>query len=208
MDANGPQAGLVTWAATYHAWGAVREEYDPHGIGQDIRFQGQQLDAETELHYNRFRYYDPRASQYVTQDPVGLNGGLNYYAYATGNPIKYVDPTGQFAMLLPLIPAITGTDLLIGAGLGGALIGLDKIFNRPGKTPNTGEPALVMSILVVAKSENTEVMASQNTISIGIMTMDKAALMGITGMGTSVTMAGLSRHGLMAELRGKIHEFY
>nr|WP_264080797.1 RHS repeat-associated core domain-containing protein [Paracidovorax avenae] len=140
VDANGPQAGLVTWAATYHAWGAVREEYDPHGIGQPIRFQGQQLDVETGLHYNRFRYYDPRASQYVTQDPVGLNGGLNYYAYATGNPIKYVDPTGQFAMLLPLIPAITGTDLLIGAGLGGALIGLDKIFNRPGKTPNTGEP--------------------------------------------------------------------
>ncbi|WP_082360354.1 RHS repeat-associated core domain-containing protein [Paracidovorax avenae] len=140
VDANGSQAGLVTWAATYHAWGAVREEYDPHGIGQPLRFQGQQLDPETGLHYNRFRYYDPRVSQYVTQDPAGLNGGLNYYAYADGNPIKYVDPTGQFAMLLPLIPAITGTDLLVGAGLGGALIALDKIFNRPGKTPNTGEP--------------------------------------------------------------------
>ncbi|SDP92540.1 DUF6531 domain-containing protein [Paracidovorax cattleyae] len=51
VDANGPQAGLVTWAATYHAWGAVREEYDPHGVGQPIRFQGQQLDAETGLHW-------------------------------------------------------------------------------------------------------------------------------------------------------------
>ncbi|AVS66238.1 sugar-binding protein [Paracidovorax avenae] len=81
VDANGPQAGLVTWAATYHAWGAVREEYDPHGIGQDIRFQGQQFDAETGLHYNRFRYYDPMLGQYVTQDPIGLYGGINKFLY-------------------------------------------------------------------------------------------------------------------------------
>ncbi|WP_244875488.1 DUF6531 domain-containing protein [Paracidovorax avenae] len=66
VDANGPRAGLVTWAATYHAWGALREAYDPYGIGQDIRFQGQQFDAETGLHYNRFRYYDPMREPLTT----------------------------------------------------------------------------------------------------------------------------------------------
>ncbi|WP_225977177.1 RHS repeat-associated core domain-containing protein [Paracidovorax avenae] len=94
VDANGPQAGLVTWAATYHAWGAVREEYDPHGIGQDIRFQGQQFDAETGLHYNRFRYYDPMLGQYVTQDPIGLSGGLAAYCYASNKPLRFIDPLG------------------------------------------------------------------------------------------------------------------
>ncbi len=94
MDANGPQAGLVTWAATYHAWGAVREEYDPHGINQPIRFQGQQLDAETGLHYNRFRYYDPILGQYVTQDPIGLVGGSHSYAYVGNDPLNWVDPRG------------------------------------------------------------------------------------------------------------------
>ncbi|MGY8590014.1 RHS domain-containing protein, partial [Paracidovorax citrulli] len=98
VDANGPQAGLVTWAATYHAWGAVREEYDPHGIGQDIRFQGQQLDVETGLHYNRFRYYDPLLGQYVTQDPIGLLGGLNKFTYP-GNPISWIDPLGLSGIL-------------------------------------------------------------------------------------------------------------
>ncbi len=94
VDANGPQAGLVTWAATYHAWGAVREEYDPHGINQPIRFQGQQLDAETGLHYNRFRYYDPILGQYVTQDPIGLVGGSHSYAYVGNDPLNWVDPRG------------------------------------------------------------------------------------------------------------------
>ncbi|WP_029413739.1 phosphocholine-specific phospholipase C [Paracidovorax oryzae] len=94
VDANGPQAGLVTWAATYHAWGAVREEYDPHGIGQDIRFQGQQFDAETGLHYNRFRHYDPLLGQYVTQDPIGLMGGSHSYAYVGNDPLNWVDPRG------------------------------------------------------------------------------------------------------------------
>ncbi|SDP93599.1 RHS repeat-associated core domain-containing protein, partial [Paracidovorax cattleyae] len=93
VDANGPQAGLVTWAATFHAWGALREEYDPHGIGQDIRFQGQQFDAETGLHYNRFRYYDPMLGQYVTQDPIGLAGGVNKLIYPT-NPTSSKDPLG------------------------------------------------------------------------------------------------------------------
>ncbi len=87
------RAGLVTWAATYHAWGALREEYDPHGVCQDIRFQGQQFDAETGLHYNRFRYYDPMLGQYVTQDPMGLAGGMNKLIYPT-NPTSGKDPLG------------------------------------------------------------------------------------------------------------------
>ncbi|AVT21540.1 sugar-binding protein [Paracidovorax avenae] len=93
VDANGSRAGLVTWAATYHAWGAVRDEYDPHGVGQPIRFQGQQFDAETGLHYNRFRYYDPKVGQYVTQDPIGLKGGVNKFIYPV-DPNSKVDPLG------------------------------------------------------------------------------------------------------------------
>ncbi|MDA8443447.1 RHS repeat-associated core domain-containing protein, partial [Paracidovorax valerianellae] len=56
-------------------------------------FQGQQLDAETGLHYNRFRYYDPTIGQYVTQDPIGLNGGVNKSSYPI-NPMNWVDPLG------------------------------------------------------------------------------------------------------------------
>ncbi|MEN4913259.1 RHS repeat-associated core domain-containing protein, partial [Erwinia amylovora] len=50
-------------------------------------------DSETGLHYNLFRYYEPDVGRFTTQDPVGLAGGLNLYAYAP-NPLGYIDPLG------------------------------------------------------------------------------------------------------------------
>ena len=60
---------------------------------QPLRFQGQYYDAETGLHYNRFRYYDPDIGRFTSQDPIGLLGGDNLYAYAP-NPMAWVDPLG------------------------------------------------------------------------------------------------------------------
>ncbi|KQO13720.1 hypothetical protein ASF11_15755 [Acidovorax sp. Leaf76] len=93
VNANGKEAGQVSWAARYGAWGEIEQEYNPHRIHQPIRLQGQQLDRETGLHYNRFRYYDPSVGQYVTQDPIGLAGGLNFYDYPA-NPTLGTDPLG------------------------------------------------------------------------------------------------------------------
>ncbi|MEE5154844.1 RHS repeat-associated core domain-containing protein, partial [Pseudomonas alliivorans] len=47
----------------------------------------------TGLHYNTFRYYDPEVGRFITQDPIGLNGGLNLYRYAP-NPNVWIDPWG------------------------------------------------------------------------------------------------------------------
>jgi RHS repeat-associated protein len=49
----------------------------PPLIEQPFRFQGQQFDEETGLHYNRFRYYDPVVGRFASQDPIGLVGSTN-----------------------------------------------------------------------------------------------------------------------------------
>ncbi|MFJ4344801.1 RHS repeat-associated core domain-containing protein [Pseudomonas sp. NPDC089401] len=88
--------GNIAWAAQYKAWGDVREECSEgrqKGIKNSIRFQGQYEDYETGLHYNRYRYYDPRAGRFIGLDPISYSGGLNLYAYAN-NPIEWVDPLG------------------------------------------------------------------------------------------------------------------
>lgn len=57
------------------------------------RLAGQYLDDETGLHYNRFRYYDPDAGQYISRDPLGLRAGLRVYAYVE-DPEVESDPLG------------------------------------------------------------------------------------------------------------------
>jgi len=87
--------GEIVWAAKYNAYGKVTRL--THGAGeqleQPLRFQGQYFDAESGLHYNRHRYYDPEIGRYLTPDPIKLAGGLNQYQY-TPNPTGWVDPLG------------------------------------------------------------------------------------------------------------------
>jgi RHS repeat-associated protein len=58
------------------------------------RFPGQYYDAESGLHYNHHRTYDPSLGRYVQPDPIGLAGGKNPFNYANQNPLNAVDPDG------------------------------------------------------------------------------------------------------------------
>jgi RHS repeat-associated protein len=87
--------GEVDWSVELDAWGNVIKEHNPKGFQQPIRFQGQHYDQESGLHYNRYRYYDPKVGRYINQDPIGLDGGANIYGYVGGNPLSYTDPLGD-----------------------------------------------------------------------------------------------------------------
>jgi RHS repeat-associated protein len=74
----------------------ANEDPDANSVAFDlpIRLPGQRYDAETALHYNYFRDYDPGLGRYGESDPIGLEGGLNTYAYGGGSALSNVDPDG------------------------------------------------------------------------------------------------------------------
>jgi RHS repeat-associated protein len=49
------------------------------------------------LLYMRVRYYNPYICRFINPDPIGFSGGLNWYAFADGNPVNYLDPFGLCA---------------------------------------------------------------------------------------------------------------
>src|SRR5690606_16688397 len=84
--------GHLVWSAEISVFGELR-----HLIGDKefcpFRFPGQYEDSETGLFYNRFRYCDPIAGQYISQDPIRLSGGMAFYAYVK-DPLTWTDPLG------------------------------------------------------------------------------------------------------------------
>jgi RHS repeat-associated protein len=85
-------SGEIMWSAKYRAYGNLAT-LDIAEIDNPLRFQGQYFDAETGLHYNRHRYYNPSTGRFLTPDPIKLAGGLNNYQYVP-NPTGWVDPLG------------------------------------------------------------------------------------------------------------------
>lgn len=75
--------------------------YSPYGEtvalgpdgGNSLQYTGRENDG-TGLYYYRARYYDPVLKRFISEDPIGLAGGENFYGYVGGNPISFTDPFG------------------------------------------------------------------------------------------------------------------
>jgi RHS repeat-associated protein len=80
---------------TYTPWGQLESEsqqIDP--AVNRLRWKGLPYDPETGLYYMRARYYDPMARRFISEDPIGLEGGINQYTFGAGDPINRSDPSG------------------------------------------------------------------------------------------------------------------
>jgi RHS repeat-associated protein len=153
----------VVWRWDSDAFGSTAPNEDPDGDGIkttiNLRFPGQYFDAESGLHYNWHRYYDPQVGRYTQPDPIGAAGGMNSYAYVGGNPLGFSDPKG----LMPAIPAAIALcaanmplcaataaatcwayepcrKSLIDGGKAICKTADNLIFNRPKNPPDVGPP--------------------------------------------------------------------
>ena len=86
------QQGHVWWAANHSLDGGAKTLHHAE-VNNPIRLQGQYADADTQLSYNRYRYFDAHLGHFVSQDPMRLIAGSHVYAYAP-NPFGWVDPLG------------------------------------------------------------------------------------------------------------------
>ena len=139
----------VVWAWDSTAFGVAPPSVET--VVFNLRFPGQYYDPITKQHYNLNRYYNPEIGRYMEADPIGLEGGLNPYAYAGSNPVMNVDPSGLshfnfgdlslprdvsaafFAPAIPSLPAWGGAALNFIGGLG--LAAWDAIAPKPTDSP-------------------------------------------------------------------------
>lgn len=109
------------------------------------KFTGKEQDEDTGLYYYGARYYDASIGRFTSLDPWGGDMGdpqsFNKYSYTLNNPLKYIDPTGKFAIALPYIaPAVWGYLAGATAATAGVVV-TSKIVQHETQNSNNYNPA-------------------------------------------------------------------
>lgn len=83
-------SGDLTSALSYDSFGNVTSG----SASTRYTYTGREVDSETGLSYYRARWYDSQAGRFISEDPIGFAGGLNWYSYVDNNPVAAGDPWG------------------------------------------------------------------------------------------------------------------
>jgi RHS repeat-associated protein len=93
-------SGSIVESYVYDAYGNVTIRNGSGTVipvsayGNRFLFQGREYDYTTQLYHFRARWYDPETGRWLSNDPIGISGGLNLYAFCSNDPVNFVDPTG------------------------------------------------------------------------------------------------------------------
>jgi RHS repeat-associated protein len=85
-------AGSIANTYTYDSFGKLTASTG--SLVNSFQYTARESDTETGLYYYRARYYDPQTGRFLSEDPTGYEGGINYYDYAFNNAVSLIDPLG------------------------------------------------------------------------------------------------------------------
>ncbi|NSW77857.1 MAG: RHS repeat protein [Chthonomonadetes bacterium] len=85
--------GLVVAHLAYDAWGQRMSGNNPTPYGYKGQW-GYYTDGETGLLLLTHRYLDPATGRFLTRDPIGVEGGINLYAYVGNGVVIGSDRSG------------------------------------------------------------------------------------------------------------------
>jgi RHS repeat-associated protein len=94
--------GVLANTYVYDAFGKLTASTG--SLTNPFQYTGRELDPETGIYEYRARYYDQNVGKFLNEDPIEFTGGLNFYRYASNNPISLVDPMGLYTTS-DIIPA-------------------------------------------------------------------------------------------------------
>lgn len=99
------QDGLGSVTSLSNSSGALVNTYSYDSYGKllastgttpnPFQYTGREFDAETGAYYYRARYYDQNVGRFISEDPIGFKGGVDFYAYVKNKPTRLMDPTGE-----------------------------------------------------------------------------------------------------------------
>jgi RHS repeat-associated protein len=92
----------------YGPFGSI--EHMTEQVQNPLRYTAREYEDASGLYHYRARWYDPDLHRFVSEDPIGMEGGINLYAYTGNDPINYKDPLGLYAALQCTWVATGGTD--------------------------------------------------------------------------------------------------
>jgi RHS repeat-associated protein len=64
--------------------------------GNPSQYAGRENDGNG-LYFMRARYYSPALGRFISEDPAGLLGGLDFYSYVSDSPTNASDPLGLWS---------------------------------------------------------------------------------------------------------------
>jgi RHS repeat-associated protein len=85
-------SGVLANTYTYNSFGNLNASSGT--LTNPFRFTGREFDSETGLYFYRARYVDSSTGRFISEDPLGFKGGVNFYVFVLNNPVNLRDPLG------------------------------------------------------------------------------------------------------------------